>query len=328
MTCRVTAYGPVMRKAGHKPSQKEDAMNCKHCQKPIELTPGGCLHSNNDGEPYRMFCGVGLDTDAEPTDQNLLTKALRAAKSVPPALNLEWDERVQDAIDASRGLAWEFTSWSEFAAMIEDRLRYLRSNPTPKPPTTIIKAITASLEYIRAAEKALGNSSPHLKKEYRDLAAVYDSISDNVYVAHHDISLKLDAVMPSKLAPVEKCLSEGPEPSTYCQLELGHKDRCDWERVTPAAPKSKYHTVMTTNNAYDSILLVDELDRVVSWWDADPERVRAYLSDPDATNWNIQGADDRIKAFGWEIGRDGQIDDKERLEFWMQSDIVASAVRR
>jgi hypothetical protein len=97
-------------------------------------------------------------------------------------------------------------------------------------------------------------------------------------------------------------------------------------------------TVMTSNNGYDSILLVDDNNVVLSAWTADKETVDAYLKDgANASEWhtgewprgfnpdvdedsnNPSFSDDlrTIDAYGVEVGRDGQMSD-ERREFWVR----------
>lgn len=71
------------------------------------------------------------------------------------------------------------------------------------------------------------------------------------------------------------------------------------------------HTVITTNNAYDTILLVDENDRVVSKWEATPENIASYINATDATDWDAghMAPDDAtdIASYGEEVGRDGDL---------------------
>ena len=93
-------------------------------------------------------------------------------------------------------------------------------------------------------------------------------------------------------------------------------------------------TVMTTNNGYDSILLVDDNDRVLSAWIMDTQTLRAYLADgAEANGWHegewprgFDPSDDdngdiadelrTISAYGVECGRNGQIADEGRRDFW------------
>jgi hypothetical protein len=82
---------------------------------------------------------------------------------------------------------------------------------------------------------------------------------------------------------------------------------------------------MTSNNAYDTIILIDG-NRIVSRWDATPESVREYMTATNASDWDVQDVDGlkgddgetplTVSDFGREIGRDGKITDAERLEFW------------
>jgi hypothetical protein len=102
-------------------------------------------------------------------------------------------------------------------------------------------------------------------------------------------------------------------------------------------------TVIATNNAYDTILLVDDNDRVVSRWQADEQTVADYVqSGADADNWESgewpQGfapheADSdedaeklrTIAEYGTEYGRNGEIDSKERIEFWHLAKFVLNS---
>ena len=93
------------------------------------------------------------------------------------------------------------------------------------------------------------------------------------------------------------------------------------------------HTVMATNNAYDSILLVDDAERVVSAWPAGRNIVEDFLTDTDASDWNTgefpgfaNPADEdnedelrTIAAYGEECGRDGIITSDERKQFWLRA---------
>ena len=81
-------------------------------------------------------------------------------------------------------------------------------------------------------------------------------------------------------------------------------------------------TVMTTNNAYDAILLVDSNDVVKSAWTADSGVIANYLADgANAANWDegsFTGFADEcatIADYGTECGRNGVIS-PERLAFW------------
>ena len=85
-------------------------------------------------------------------------------------------------------------------------------------------------------------------------------------------------------------------------------------------------TVMTTNNGYDTILLVDTQDRVLSAWMATTETIRSYVTDTDASLWETgqfngfenpssqeNGEELRaIAAYGTEVGRDGSITPERR----------------
>ena len=93
-------------------------------------------------------------------------------------------------------------------------------------------------------------------------------------------------------------------------------------------------TVMTSNNAYDCILLVDDNDLVVSRWDVTPDTLKSYLKDgASADEWETgqwptgfapdeQTTDEdateltTIAGYGKEVGRNGKIEDESRREFW------------
>ena len=91
-------------------------------------------------------------------------------------------------------------------------------------------------------------------------------------------------------------------------------------------------TVVTTNNGYDSILLVDDNDKVVSAWGAEKATLEAFVRDTDAAEWNegewhtfgdptgeeIEDELRTIAAFGEECGRDGVIASDERKRFWFR----------
>lgn len=93
-------------------------------------------------------------------------------------------------------------------------------------------------------------------------------------------------------------------------------------------------TVIVTNNAYDTILLVDANDQVVSRWDVTPETLKAYIADgANADDWNVgqfpsgfhpeqQETEEQeeelrtIGAYGTEYGRNGKIESQARRQFW------------
>jgi hypothetical protein len=93
-------------------------------------------------------------------------------------------------------------------------------------------------------------------------------------------------------------------------------------------------TVITTNNAYDTILLIDENEQVVSRWDADKQTVADYVRHgANADDWAVgewpngfapdqQDTEEAeaelrtVAAYGEEYGRNGKIDNAERREFW------------
>jgi hypothetical protein len=77
-------------------------------------------------------------------------------------------------------------------------------------------------------------------------------------------------------------------------------------------------TVITTNNAYDSILLVNHRDEVIGAWQAEPKTITAYLrTGSDAAHWEANWpGETRISEYGEECGRNGVILDNSRREFW------------
>jgi len=89
------------------------------------------------------------------------------------------------------------------------------------------------------------------------------------------------------------------------------------------------HTIMTHNNGYDMILLVNDDDDVVSAWEATDEVMRNYTTDTDADLWETgvgsDGLDDdgcptmfyAISDYGDEVGRDGEMT-VERRAFWFR----------
>lgn len=83
--------------------------------------------------------------------------------------------------------------------------------------------------------------------------------------------------------------------------------------------------IMTTTNAYDSILLIDDDGQVVSRWIATPEVVADYLANGgDPMMWDVQHLDDvSVEDCGETVGRDGQIDDDGRRQYWEQTYHVA-----
>ncbi|MBA2708677.1 MAG: hypothetical protein H0U59_12805 [Gemmatimonadaceae bacterium] len=83
-------------------------------------------------------------------------------------------------------------------------------------------------------------------------------------------------------------------------------------------------TVLTTNNAYDTVLLCDG-DLIVSQWTADDEVIRNYLRDgADAADWDVQDADGIevdgrlavVGDYGEVAGQEGKITDEDRRGFW------------
>ena len=97
---------------------------------------------------------------------------------------------------------------------------------------------------------------------------------------------------------------------------------------------NKMQTVIVTNNGYDTVLLIDESDKVLSAWTATKDVVLDYLRDGDeAEDWNTDqwptGFDPELQTdeqlaselrvvatYGAEYGRNGVIDDEARAEFW------------
>jgi hypothetical protein len=93
-------------------------------------------------------------------------------------------------------------------------------------------------------------------------------------------------------------------------------------------------TVMTSNNAYDCVLLIDANDMVLSCWHVDSEVLASYLRDgAKADDWHVgewpTGFDPEMEedesvaaelrtifAYGNEVGRNGRIEDAERRQFW------------
>jgi hypothetical protein len=94
------------------------------------------------------------------------------------------------------------------------------------------------------------------------------------------------------------------------------------------------HTVLTTNNSYDTLLLVNGNDQVVSRWDVTPVELASFLaSGANANDWetgewpygfapedqDTEAASDELRtiaAYGREYGRDGVISDDSRKAFW------------
>lgn len=80
-------------------------------------------------------------------------------------------------------------------------------------------------------------------------------------------------------------------------------------------------TVFTHNNATDFVLLVDEADKVLNAFPADPETVKAYLQDgykADLWDTTPNFADENptsIEDYGDECGRNGKLCD-ERRDFY------------
>lgn len=76
------------------------------------------------------------------------------------------------------------------------------------------------------------------------------------------------------------------------------------------------HTIMTTNNAYDMILLVNNENLVVGAWNADKKTVADFFT-VKADGWNENYPEhDQIADYGIECGRDGVISDPRRAEIW------------
>lgn len=94
-------------------------------------------------------------------------------------------------------------------------------------------------------------------------------------------------------------------------------------------------TVMTTDNAGDYVLLVDNDGQVVSRWNVDPEVLASYLKDgANANQWEKNEwpsvlfdpemqDDDKvaaelrtIEAYGVVVGNNGEITDSARRQYW------------
>lgn len=91
------------------------------------------------------------------------------------------------------------------------------------------------------------------------------------------------------------------------------------------------HTVMTHNNGFDSILLVDLNGAVVSAWTADRETITNYVNDKaDVQDWPVGSwplgshpdvdYDEATSAimrtvagYGDECGRDGEMTDERKV---------------
>ena len=94
------------------------------------------------------------------------------------------------------------------------------------------------------------------------------------------------------------------------------------------------HTVMATNTDFDSILVVDDDDRVLSAWQADNQMIRtfleigAYAERWQTGVWPPGFTPDRYKdreyaqklraivGYGVECGRDGEITEDYRYQLW------------
>lgn len=81
-------------------------------------------------------------------------------------------------------------------------------------------------------------------------------------------------------------------------------------------------TVFVHSNGYDSVLLVDDVDTVVSAWSpATKQDVINYLDDLNVDDWAVGSFGDPaleglgIEAYGSEMGRDGELPEHRR-EFW------------
>ncbi|MDE2101397.1 MAG: hypothetical protein KGL39_29385 [Patescibacteria group bacterium] len=147
-----------------------------------------------------------------------------------------------------------------------------------------------------------------------------------------------------RVDPITYC-DDTPEQDAASQAALDHAVAvarrggarnvkfCDARRVTCTTTLSisdeeeddaaKMHTVMTTNDGYDSILLVDANDVVVGAWSSvSDDDVRAYVRDGHvADNWAVtHPAHTAIADYGVECGRDGEITDESRARFWGVTD--------
>lgn len=79
--------------------------------------------------------------------------------------------------------------------------------------------------------------------------------------------------------------------------------------------------VFVSNEGYDSILLIDNQDRVLSRWDATPDTVRDYLRDGSKPGcWEDQRNDEGLTVddFGGEVvGENGSLN-ADRRRFWLR----------
>lgn len=87
-------------------------------------------------------------------------------------------------------------------------------------------------------------------------------------------------------------------------------------------------SVMTTNNGYDSILLVDSNGTVLSAWTATPDVIACYLRDGAvADGWEtgvysgFPELCESISDYGTECGRNDVIADEHRREFWTRPEL-------
>ena len=85
-------------------------------------------------------------------------------------------------------------------------------------------------------------------------------------------------------------------------------------------------TLIVTNNAFDSVLLLNDAGLIVSQWTVEPSVFADYLRDgANADEWDVQepaGYEDQygnpltIEACGTEYGRNGSIESEERRRAW------------
>lgn len=85
-------------------------------------------------------------------------------------------------------------------------------------------------------------------------------------------------------------------------------------------------TVLTTNNGYDTVLLIDDDNLVVSAWmvdGADGDVIQSYLTDgAESEKWHVgqwggfDGLAARIDDYGDEAGRNGLITHRKRAEYY------------
>lgn len=85
-------------------------------------------------------------------------------------------------------------------------------------------------------------------------------------------------------------------------------------------------TVFITNTDHDVVAVVNDQNHVVSAWKATPKIIAAYIAagnraDTLNSDDNFGPAESLpyINDYGFEAGRDGEIDDEDRAAFWRKS---------